>query len=238
MLAAVAPSAVSPDIIWWHHVFVLSLCFIQMNILSYLNISLSCISSCKICSAIYRMANNLTRERINGFDDFTTLQVLLFRFAIRLLGKAPYFFCCWECSLRASNENESLWNKIIIVIIKHWIHIVPIYSYIFVSTFHMFAVTYTTHIYYTSTKSHYYYYFVQTILHYKLYWYFSAPWKLGTCLIICLHLSPRRCLQAPHTFIKITHCVFWQLGIFFIFLPKKCFLYIMETRHSFKLHRK
>lgn len=166
MLAAVVPSAVSPDITQWHHFFVLSLGFIQMNILPYLNISLSCISSCKICSAIYRMANNLTRERINGFDDFTTLQVLLFRFTIRLPGKTPYFFFCWECSLRASNENESLWNKIIIVIIKHWIYTVPIYSYIFVSTFHIFAVNYTTHIYYTSTKSHYYY--EQTILHYKL----------------------------------------------------------------------
>ena len=130
MLAAVVPSAVSPDIIWWHLVFVLSLCFIQMNILSYLNISLSCISSCKICSAIYKMANNLTRERINGFDDFTTLQALLFRFMIRVPGKAPYFFWCWECSLRASNENESLWNKIIIVIIKHTIYTVPLYFYI------------------------------------------------------------------------------------------------------------
>jgi len=130
MLAAVVPSAVSPDILRWHLVFVLSLCFIQMNILSYLNISLSCISSCKICSAIYKMANNLTRERTNGFDVFTTLLVLLFRFMIRLPGKAPYFFFCWECSLRAWNENESLWNKIIIVIIKQWIYIVPLYSYI------------------------------------------------------------------------------------------------------------
>jgi len=172
MLATVVPSAFSPDIIRWYHVFVLSLCFIQINSISYLNISLSCISSCKICSAIYRMANNLTRERINGFDDFTTLQVLLFRFMILLPGKTPYFFCCWERSLRAWNENESLWNTIIIVIIKHWIYIVPIYSYISVSTFHMFAANYTTHIYYTSTKSHYYY--VQTTLHYKLYLYFST----------------------------------------------------------------
>lgn len=131
MLAAVVPSAVSPDIIWWHLVFVLSLCFIQMNILSYLNKSLSCISSCKICSAIYKMANNLTRVRIIGFDDFTTLLALLFRFMIRVPGKTPYFFWCWECRLRASNENESLWNKIIIiVIIKRWIYIVPLYSYI------------------------------------------------------------------------------------------------------------
>jgi len=61
------------------------------------------------------------------------------------------------------------------------------------------------------------------------YTYIFLPWKCGTCLIICLHLSPRWCLQAPHTFIKITHFMFWQLGMFFIILPKKCFLYIMET---------
>ena len=236
MLAAVVPSAVSPDIIRWHPVFVLSLCFIQLNILSYLNISLSCISSCKICSAIYRMANNLTRERTNGFDDFTTLLALLFRFMIRPPGKAPYFFWCWECSLRASNENESLSNKIIIVIIKHWIYIVPIYSYILsqLST----CLQWMTLIISTILPLNH------IIIMYKQLYIisntdvFSAPWKRGTRLIICLHLSPRRCLQAPHTFIKITHCMFWQLGIFFIFFLKKCSLYIGNNRHSFKLHRK
>ena len=163
MLAAVVPSAVTPDIIQWHQPFVLPLCSIHMNILSYLNISLSCISSCKICSAIYRMANNLTRERTIGLALFRTWQVLLFWFMIRQSGETPYFFCCWQCRLRASTENESLSNKIIIVILKHRIYIVPIYFHTSVSTLHMIAVNYTTHIYYTSTRSHYCY--LPTTLH-------------------------------------------------------------------------
>lgn len=110
-----------------------------MNILSYLNTSLSCISSCKIFSAIYRMANNLTRERTTGLALFRTWRVLLFWFTIRLSGETPYFFCCWQCRLRASTENESLWNKIIIVILKHWIYIVPIHFRTSVSSLHMIA---------------------------------------------------------------------------------------------------